>query len=135
MVVGGNGRIFSDDELQCSFFLQFKLGFFGIPGTCSQENGTPENRNGVVAGESSRSGTLKEDINKGNEEEEDDGLREEVEGCSFMAGNTVFLLGVVDEDSILELVLLFQLSLLRSYFFSSSAAALFLSLYICYIFF
>lgn len=120
MVVGGNGRTVNDDEPQFSFFLQLELCFFGIPGECSQENGTPENRKGVVAGESSRSGTLHDDT---KDDEKENGAvhlccREDEDGCSFIAGNTVFLLGVADDDSILQLVLFFLLLLLCSYCFN-----------------
>lgn len=49
VVGGGNGRSCfneeeEDDDAQESFFLEFC--FLGIPGKCSQENGTPENRAG-----------------------------------------------------------------------------------------
>lgn len=41
VVGGGNGNSFMDD----SFFL-LEFCFLGIPGKCSQENGTPENLSG-----------------------------------------------------------------------------------------
>lgn len=42
IVGGGNGRSVMED---CCFFLEM-LCFLGIPGKCSQENGTPENLSG-----------------------------------------------------------------------------------------
>lgn len=76
---GGCGRRFNE-ECNCNSLLLL-LGFFGIPGKCSQENGTPENWSGVaglIGGEESWS-RLQDDDTKDedddhDEEEENDGV-------------------------------------------------------------
>lgn len=95
VVGGGSGRRFNEEYN--SFLLLFS--FFGIPGKCSQENGTPENRSGVAGlrGEESWWWGLQDDDDKKDEEheekddeeeEENDGVRRE-ENRYLLAGNKV----------------------------------------------
>jgi len=72
VLVGGNGRSFDEDSfLDACFFL-------GIPGKCSQENGTPEYLRGVagLSGESSAKleDPKEEEHGESVEEEENEGV-------------------------------------------------------------
>lgn len=71
VVGGGNGNSFMDESC---FFLEFC--FLGIPGKCSQENGTPES---LISGDAglSRGSSLKYIDSKEEVEGESDEQEEE----------------------------------------------------------
>lgn len=87
-VSGGNGRSFDEEY---SFFLGACINFLGIPGNCSQENGTPEYLRGVagLSGESSgkEEDPSEEEHGESDDEEENDGVRRDDK--YFVAGTLV----------------------------------------------
>ncbi|KAK8691841.1 hypothetical protein V6N13_075336 [Hibiscus sabdariffa] len=68
IVGGGNGSRFMEYS-----FLEWFCSFLGIPGKCSQENGTPENRKGVPGRRGESSGKYEDPSEDDEDEEEKEG--------------------------------------------------------------